>query len=435
MIRNAAWLLLTLVATGAAPAARQGALMTTSVVSAIDVTGATHLNRDQIVALGGLTTGRAITSVELDAAVKKLLGTGLLTAVHYSVQPDGAGVRLTLDVVEPLWTMAVLLDNFIWFTDEEIYEAVAREIPTFDGAVPDTEAALDTVTRVLQGLLDDRKIPGRVEHRLSIILTVGRQKQRFMVTGIRMAVCAVKFLHASPANEVELLKASKFVVGGQYSREQLFRTMEGNFVPIYKQRGYLEGVFHAPLAVRRSTPDCDGVDISIEVEEGVVFSLGGVVWVGNTAVSAGALTTALAVKIGERADTVKLGAGLTAVSGLYWQRGYLDFSSAPTLRLDRASRLVTYHVSLTEGAVYQMGALRMDGVADRDAGRLTRAWPIKGGAPFDLVSAKGFPARAKLTGLVPANSTLSVDITPSAETHVVDVKITFRPKKGPGPIS
>jgi outer membrane protein assembly factor BamA len=425
--------LLALIAFGAAPAARQGALVTTGAVSAIEVTGTARLNQDQIVALSGLTTGRAIATADLDAAVKKLLDTGLLTAVHYRLQSDRSGVRVTLEVVEPLWTMAVLLDNFIWFSDEEIFRTIAREIPTFDGAVPDTEGALNTVGRVLQRMLDERQIAGTVEHKLSIQLDVGRQKQRFTVTGIKMPVCGIQFPHAAPANEVELLKAANFVAGEQYSRERLFRTIERSLVPVYKERGYLEGQFHVPQVIRRTTATCDGVGISIEVDEGDVYSLGAVEWTGNAVFSTSALNSAFAakaVKIGERANTVKLGSGLTSVRDLYLRKGYLDLAASPTLRLDRDGRLVTYHVEITEGQPYVMGALTTGELAASDAARIIKAWPIKEGAPFDLLSAKDFPVKATLMGLVPARLTLSMQMTPLAEKHVVAVKLIARPKPG-----
>jgi outer membrane protein assembly factor BamA len=432
-MRVAAGLLLALLAAGSAPAGRQGTLATIAAVSAIDVTGTTRLNRDQVVALSGLTTGRALAIADLDAAIQKLLDTGLMAAVHYRLQSDRAGVRVTLEVVEPLWTMAVLLDNFIWFSDEEIYRTIAREIPTFDGAVPDTEGALNTVGRVLQRMLDERHIDGRVEHKLAVQLNVGRQKQRFTVTGIKMPVCDIRFLHASPANEVELLKASKFVVGDQYSRERLFKTIEGNLVPIYKERGYLEGQFSAPLVVQRSAPPCDGVDISIDVEEGNVYSLGAVEWVGNAVISTSALDaafTAKAVKIGERANTVKMNAGLIDARNLYLRKGYLDAGVSPTLRLDHDGRLVTYHVEITEGEPYVMGILTTEGLTSTDAARLIKSWPLKVGAPFDLGSATAFPAWATLAALVSTRLTLSVEIKPSPETHVVAVKLIARPKPG-----
>ena len=429
-----AGLLLALLALSPAPVARQGAPMTSGAVSAIEVTGTTRLSRDQVVALSGLNTGRAMPIADLDAAVKTLLDTGLLTTVHYRLQSDRSGVRVTLEVVEPLWTMAVLLDNFIWFSDEEIYRTIAREIPTFDGAVPDTEGALNTVGRVLQRMLDERHIDGRVEHRLAVQLNVGRQKQRFTVTGIKMPVCDIRFLHASPANEVELLKASKFVVGDQYSRERLFKTIEGNLVPIYKERGYLEGQFSAPRVVQRSAPPCAGVDISIDVEEGNVYSLGAVKWVGNAVISTSALDaafTAKAVKIGERANTVKMNAGLIDARNLYLRKGYLDAGVSPTLRLDHDGRLVTSYVEeVTEGEPYVMGILTTEGLTSTDAARLIKSWPLKVGAPFDLGSATAFPAWATLAGLVSPRLTLSVEIKPSPETHVVAVKLIARPKPG-----
>jgi hypothetical protein len=77
-----------------------------------------------------------------------------------------------------------------------------------------------------------------------------------------------------------------------------------------------------------------------------------------------------------------------------------------------------------------MGALTTEGLAASDAARIIKAWPIKEGAPFDLLSAKEFPMKATLSGVVPARLTLSMQMTPSAEKHIVAVKLIARPKPG-----
>jgi outer membrane protein assembly factor BamA len=130
---------------------------------------------------------------------------------------------------------------------------------------------------------------------------------------------------------------------------------------------------------------------------------------------------------------VKLGEALTAARDLYLRQGYLDAVTSPTLRLDRAGRLVTYHVEITDGEPYVMGALKTEGLAGFDAARVMKAWPIKAGAPFDFVSAKGFPAKATMGGLVSAGLILSVEMTPTRENHTVDVRLIGRPRPGRQP--
>lgn len=394
-------------------------VVTTSAVVGVDVTGMTKLSRDQIVAMSGLSVGRPVSATELDAVVAKLLATGLFSAVHYSVQPTKAGLRVLLDVAEPLWTMAVLLDNFIWFSDEEIYRAIAVEIPTFDGAVPDTAGALTTVNNVLQQMLDARHIPGRVEHSLHVDLDVGRQTQRFAVTGVQMPVCAIHFAGASPANDAALAKGSKFVLADQYSRERLFRMIKGDLVPIYQQRGYLQAEFHAPTVTLLSAPPCNGgADVTIVVNEGPVFSVKDVVWVGNTAVATKALDSALGVKPGEIADGVKFGTGLGAAKKLYEAAGYLDVAPGPTMRLNAAEKLVTYQIEVTEGSVYTMGTLSVSGGTEAERTRIARAWPIRAAAPFNMTLARSVRA----VGLG-ASRPVTITIAPDQKAHVVNVTI------------
>ena len=178
--------------------------------------------------------------------------------------------------------------------------------------------------------------------------------------------------------------------------------------------------------------------MSIDVDEGVAFSVGAAEWVGNKTISTSALSAALATKIGkigERADMDRLTDGLKSARDLFLQNGCLDVGFSPTLRLDRTARIVTYHVEISEGEQYAMGALTTERLSDPAAAHIIKAWPLKNGAPFDLLAARGFPTKATQGGLVPAGLTLQVQMTPSAETHVVDVKIIATPKPGRSPIS
>jgi len=401
--------------------------VTVTPVTAIDVEGAAHLNRDQIVALSGLVLGQRVSTTDLDGAVSKMMDTGLFNAVHYRVQSTSSSTRVTLEVVEPLWTLAVLLDNFIWFRDDEIYQTIAREIPTFDGAIPETEGAKASVTNVLQRMLGEHHLAGTVEHQPYIRLADGRVKERYWVDGVHMPVCAIHFPGATGTNAAELLRASKFLVADQYSRERLFRTVAGNLVPVYKERGYLQAEFRSPDATHVSTSSCaDGVDVVIAVTEGPIFFVKAVTWSGNTSFSSSALDLALAVRSGERADMTKFGEGLEAVKAVYEHAGFLDFSANATPHLDPDAGKVSFDVEIAEHAPYLMGDLTFDGFSPSDITRLSREWPIKKGQPFDLPAAKGFPGRVAVLHLAPAGKKISAELSPSPDTHVVHVKLVAR---------
>ena len=52
----------------------------------------------------------------------------------------------------------VTFENFVWWTDDAITAAVAREVPTFNGVIPDSAGAAQTVTAALEHLLAERHI-------------------------------------------------------------------------------------------------------------------------------------------------------------------------------------------------------------------------------------------------------------------------------------
>jgi hypothetical protein len=54
---------------------------------------------------------------------------------------------VTFTIEEAEWTMPVLLDNFVWFKDDEIVTALRQRIPSFDGTAPILEGVTGRRTR------------------------------------------------------------------------------------------------------------------------------------------------------------------------------------------------------------------------------------------------------------------------------------------------
>ena len=75
--------------------------------------------------------------------------------------PAAAKRRVTFSVEEKTDKgLPVVFDNFVWFSDQELATVIRREIPSFDGSLPDAGNATDSVKAILQRLLAEKKIPG-----------------------------------------------------------------------------------------------------------------------------------------------------------------------------------------------------------------------------------------------------------------------------------
>ena len=103
----------------------------------VTVTGARRYTEADVTRLSALKPGQPVTTSDLDAAVKRMAGTGLFASVKSVPVTSGNRLNVTLEIEEPAWTMPVMLDNFIWLSDDELRAAVLQQVPTFDGTLAD----------------------------------------------------------------------------------------------------------------------------------------------------------------------------------------------------------------------------------------------------------------------------------------------------------
>lgn len=280
--------------------------------------------------------------------------------------------------------MPVIFDNFIWFTDEQLFSAVRREVPAFSGRVPAAGKMTEAITRALQQLLTEQKIAGAVEYTALGDLSGQTLGHVFSVTGIKMPTCNFHFPGARNISEAKLGAASKEEIADtDYSRE-LIRGLAGSkLFSMYREVGQLRAKFGA--ATGKPDPACkNGVEVTIPVDEGLIYSLGRVDWSGASALTADELNKTLGVNTGEVVNGLKFDKGLLAVTKAYGRQGYLTARTQATPEFDDSAQKVTYRIDILEGPQYRMGGLLFKGLTERDAKALRGAWSLRRGEVFDM---------------------------------------------------
>src|SRR5205085_3809647 len=136
----------------------------------------------------------------LDAVANRLLESGLFKNLSYSVKGTTDKAVLTFTVIEQTWTMPVVFDNFVWFTDDELREAIKHRVPAFDGTAPEAGGVTEQIKQALQDLLRERKIEGTVEYSLSADASGRKVEHLYSVRGPELRVCKLNFVgaHAIP---------------------------------------------------------------------------------------------------------------------------------------------------------------------------------------------------------------------------------------------
>ncbi|MDQ3473823.1 MAG: hypothetical protein M3447_08810, partial [Acidobacteriota bacterium] len=199
------------------------------------------LNADDVIASSGLSVGQTFDLNVLDAATQKLADSGLFKNIGYRTQRSSNSVTITFLVEESRAGNApVLFDNFVWFTDAELLEAVRREVPSFNGTAPNAGGMTDSIMAALQKLLNEHNIKGTVEYLPSQDdLGSASMLHVFTVAGNVVRICAISYPGAINISESRLLKASAVLVSSEYSRKFSSAFALTNLGPMYREVGQL----------------------------------------------------------------------------------------------------------------------------------------------------------------------------------------------------
>ena len=184
----------------------------------VQIEGTRRYSQDDVVRLSGLRTGKPVSASDLKAAGERLAATGLFKSLKYRHDTQRGRSVVTYTVEEAEWTVPVVFDNFVWFGDQDLIDAVKREVPSFDGTSPASPGAIALISRALQTILESKKIDGRVEFVSGAQLTGGVTSYVFRVVNPGPKVCALRLDGAAGISEAELLGRLRDVIGSEYSR-------------------------------------------------------------------------------------------------------------------------------------------------------------------------------------------------------------------------
>ena len=354
-------------------------------IAAIETEGLQTLKTETVVATSGLKIGDAFSVEATDAAAERLVNSGLFKKVAYRTRTAGANVTITFQLEEIKGQSSpVVFDNFIWFSDEELTAAIVREVPSFNGSAPDTGNTNEAIKKALQKLLDERKLPGVVEYNF------GEHEHLFRVAGIPMRICTLHFPGAQNVPEEKLIQATRSSMDHEYSRQSAQTFPKFGLYPIYRELGHLRASFGQPVAKPVKSEECEGVDLTIPVNEGAVYSWTRAEWSGNQVLPAKDLDVALGMKAGEVANGKKFDKGLNEIGKAYGKSGHIQVSMNPTPEFDDAARAVTFKIAVNEGPQYHMGTVEFKGFPPDDAFILNKKWGLRSGEVYDQTYAGQF---------------------------------------------
>ncbi|HSS19940.1 MAG TPA: POTRA domain-containing protein [Pyrinomonadaceae bacterium] len=404
------------------------------VIGSIEFVGLKQVTAEDAIATSGLIVGEPFKVEAVDAAAQKLVDSGIFKQLGYRTRTVGNKVTITFEIEEAKSDEApVVFDNFIWFTDEQLLTSIHQLVPTFYGRIPNEGKLPESIAAALQQLLNDQKIPGKVEYTAAQDLSGHLTGHVFSVTGIKMQNCKFIFPGAKNIPEDKLREVSQREMGeADYSREVVRGFASLKLISMYREVGQLQAKFADPIG--KPDQSCkNGVEVTIPVTEGLIYSFSSPEWYGMSALTVDQLNDLLGMKAGEVANGIKFDRGVVGVQKAYGQFGYIEARIRPQAEFDDSTQRVTYKISVSEGPQYRMGSLFYKGLSERDAQAFRAAWRLRRGQVFDATYHDEFfktdarsillrlAAERQATGKQPPK----LDIKRSANRETLTVDVTF----------
>ena len=392
------------------------------------------LTEAQIAALTGLQAGMQVGRSELQAAADKLVGSGLFATVKYDFKTRNDGVTLNFHVAEAP-RLPAYYDNFPWFGDSELSDAIRAKLAFFNGTLPEGGNVVDEAAEAVRGLLATHKLDLAVQHQVTANPLGEGNVQLFSIEADSVKIASVSFSDAALAANSGMQQRLGDIVGKPYSRMAIEVFLSEHVRPVYWKQGYLEAKL-GPPEVRLSGPPAAALPaelpVFVPVNAGAAYKFSGAAWSGNNVLSSISLDSFLGLKAGAVADGMEIEGGLERIRDEYGRRGYLDATVQPERVFDEAGHTVAYKIAVAEGAQYHMGGWVITGLSANGEQKVRTSFPIASGDIFDKMKYEEFltalQGHAKeILGEMPVHyENVGHWLKPDAEKKTVDVLLDFK---------
>jgi outer membrane protein assembly factor BamA len=397
----------------------------------LEFEGLKNHKQEDAAAITGMQIGQTVDLDLIKSAAQKLGTAGLFSGVRYRYRYSSDRIEVTY-VVEEAKTRKLIcvFDNFVWFGEPEIKDAVKISIPDFDGTATESDFVTEKIKQALTKMLRDKNLAGEVVYEPFDDAERRQRVHLFRVKDANLRICSIRFDGARDELKPQLLKEMQALLKTDYSRMDVALFAGAALTPFYRNRGFLKVRFRSTEAQLVPDGDCkDGVVVTVPVEEGVLYRWEKAVWAGNQVLSTQELDEALGMKQGEVADASKISRGNGGVSRAYGKKGYMKIFLVPVPVFDDARALVSYQIKVNEGNQYRMGQLAISGLSEGETKKLDDMWKLKTGDVFDSSYPNDF-VRMAIKDRIISSSTpprkYGVEVKPDHQKLTVDVAIQFK---------
>jgi outer membrane protein assembly factor BamA len=416
------------------PAASRAQDAGASPLKEFQVVGLKTLTEANVATITGLQPGASVSRKDLQSAADRLVQSGLFAKVSYDFRGKGEGVSVTYHVQESP-RIPTYFDNFPWFSDSELGDAIRKKLVFYDGTLPEVGDVLDKAGEALNDLLTSRGLQVAVDHKVLPNPFGDGNVQEFQIQGAALKVASVDFSDPTVASSLAVQQHISELLGRPYSRLTIDLFLSENVRPFFLEKGCLRAKLGPPEVRLTGNPNQklpEEIPVYVPVAPGPVYHWKSVEWTANSVLSSITLTSSLGFKPGDVANGMAIEAAWDALRELYGHRGFLDAKVDPSPTYDDQTHTITYSVRIGEGRLYKFGTMVLTGISPAAERRLREAWPIPAGEIFDKTIFEDFLTKLqvhpeKIFGDLPVHyENVGHWLKTDPEMGVADVLLDFK---------
>jgi len=336
----------------------------TSIIRAIEVQGAQHIEPDAILGKLSMKIGDPLIRDDIRKNIQEIYSLGFFEEVEVTTEPREDGVAVIFHLMEKPFTVEVVFDGNDEISDDKLNEKNLVRSQVF----LDKEQVKATVEkfRLLyeeKGYFHARIVPiiDMIENnqsRVTFYIDEGKQAHIRSVNFEGRHVVKKQDLLGSMANREYSWPWSIFSDAGILHRDELPNDVE-RIKEVYLNKGYLDVQVGMPRVDLDESKEW--FSLVFPIVEGEPYIVSEVSYSGYTVFTDEELREKLNIKPGEVFQRAKIRDEVTRLTELYGSRGYAFAEANPSIEPDQATRTTGLKFSIEEGEMVRIRDIRITG--------------------------------------------------------------------------
>jgi outer membrane protein insertion porin family len=380
-------------------------------------------------AASGLKPGDTISKTDLQAASQRLIDTGAFSDLGATLDGPLRGITVVFHVKpqDPARILTVSFQNIVWYQPAELIAEIQKQVPLFNGTVPEAGNLQDAIAAALKQLLTAKGVAaGSIS--VETIAPSPSQPLRlleFRVDKPEVRIHSLAITGMRPAFAPAGDKISKALMGRRYNEGLSPASLSNTLLTVYKNSGFqAAAITTLTRAIASSTPVTTDVDVTAAIQEGEVYRLSHLDWPGSPMMSPEAFVADAEIKPGDIASQKQILKSLARLEAAYRNKGYMDVVVTAAPELDTAAHTVAFKVGVIPGDAYKLHAVSTVNLNDAQKANFEKAWKLAPGDTYDEGYVTSFlknnTALRALDGLSASFKTVA-----DPDAHTVDLILTF----------